>query len=198
MTCHTSRSSQGLSVSSCWSFCESIPRRSAMGSIDLRSPGSSSPSTYSAAPARRSLRPIGRTKGARKPGNPWAWSRQFASVHFMTWKTTAGPQECQYILNIVILGACLSRRRCNALPILVGKAVLVPLRVETEVLKHLQVLLYRLIGSREVIADHQRAGARAEDQALQIPQVHGSPCGNHDFLLRQDKPKTSNRLQNLQ
>src|ERR1019366_7220189 len=85
------------------SFCESTPRRSAIGSIDLRSPGSNSPSTYSAAPSRRSLRPIGRAKGARKPGNPLAWSRQFASVHFMTEKTTASAKEGQYLLNIVIL-----------------------------------------------------------------------------------------------
>src|ERR1019366_7842284 len=103
IACHTSRSCHGLSVSSCWGFCESTPRRSAIGSIDLRSPGSNSPSTYSAAPSRRSLRPIGRAKGARKTGNALAWSRQFASVHFVTEKTTASAKEGQYLLNIVIL-----------------------------------------------------------------------------------------------
>src|ERR1017187_8874368 len=108
MACHTSRSSQGLSASSCWSFCEATPKRSAMGSIDLPSPGSNSPSTYSAAPSRRSLRPIGRAKGARKPGNAFAWARQFASVHFITEKTTAATQRSQYTLNIVIL----DRRLC--------------------------------------------------------------------------------------
>ena len=37
-------------------------------------------------------------------GNAFAWLRQFASVHFMTEKTTAAAQECQHILNRVILG----------------------------------------------------------------------------------------------
>jgi len=38
-------SSQGLSVMNCCSFCESTPKRSAMGPMDLRCPGMSNPST---------------------------------------------------------------------------------------------------------------------------------------------------------
>src|SRR5271157_1665687 len=42
---HISSSLHGLSVTNCCSLCESTPSRSAMGMIDLRCPGISSPST---------------------------------------------------------------------------------------------------------------------------------------------------------
>ena len=81
ITCHTASASHGLSVTNCCSFWESTPKRSAIGSIDLRSPGSSNPSIYSAAPSLRSLRPIGSAKGARKRGNSSACFRQCFAVH---------------------------------------------------------------------------------------------------------------------
>src|SRR5581483_10089145 len=47
--------------------------------------------------------------------------------------------------------------------VLVHELVLVPARVQAEVLEHLEILFHRLIEGGEIIADHQRAGARGED-----------------------------------
>src|ERR1043165_5956515 len=82
--------------------------------------------------------------------------------------------------------------------LLIAEAMLVPARIEAEVLEHLQILFDRLIERGEIIADHQRAGAGQEDHALRVTQVHGAASGDHDFLPRQNETEARDGLQNLQ
>ena len=81
---------------------------------------------------------------------------------------------------------------------LVAETVAVPTWVEAEVFEHLQVFLDRLVERGEIIADHQRARAGHEDQALRVTQVHRASAGDHDFLPRQNEPEAGNGLQNFQ
>src|SRR5438128_5305053 len=81
---------------------------------------------------------------------------------------------------------------------LIGKAVLIPIRIEAEVLEHLKILFHGLVQCGEIISDHERAGASHKDHALQVAQIHGAPTRDHDFLPRQDETKTGNRFQNFE
>src|SRR5213593_424036 len=66
-------------------------------------------------------------------------------------------------------------------PILIGE-VMIPMRIQTQIFEHLQILFYGLIESRQVIAHHERAGAGGKHQALEVSQIHGASTGDHDFL----------------
>src|SRR5258706_2553793 len=76
--------------------------------------------------------------------------------------------------------------------------MLIPVRIQAEVFKHLQVLFDGLVKCSKIIADHQCAGAGHKDHALHVAQINRSAAGDHDFLPRQDKTETGNRLENLQ
>src|SRR5581483_7902804 len=78
--------------------------------------------------------------------------------------------------------------------ILIAEAVMIPARVKSEIFQHLQILLDRLIEGGQVIADHQRAGAGHEDEALSVPEIHCASARDHDFLARQDETETGDRL----
>ena len=82
--------------------------------------------------------------------------------------------------------------------ILVAEAVLVPTRVEAEILQHLEVLFDRLIQRREVIADHERAGASHEDHALEIAEIYGASAGDHDFLFRENEAEAGDCFEDFE
>ncbi len=54
-----------------------------------------------------------------------------------------------------------------------------------------------MIQSGQVIANHQRAGTRHEDHALQVAQIDRAPSCDHDFLLGQDEAEAGNGFEDL-
>src|SRR5262249_4353351 len=73
--------------------------------------------------------------------------------------------------------------------LLVAKAVLVPARIEAQILEHLQVLLDRLIKRCQIVANHQRACSCGKYHALETAQIDRPPAGDHNFLAGQNKPE---------
>src|SRR5437773_107490 len=82
--------------------------------------------------------------------------------------------------------------------ILITKPMFVPVRVKAEVFEHLQIFLDGLIQGGEIVSDHEGAGAGHENEALGVAKIYGAATGDHDFLARQDKTETGNRLENLE
>ena len=68
--------------------------------------------------------------------------------------------------------------------------MLVPRGIQAQIFEHLEILLDRLIKGRQIISDHQRAGASQENQALELAQVDRSTAGDLDFLFRQNESET--------
>ena len=75
--------------------------------------------------------------------------------------------------------------------------MVLPVRVQAEVLEHLQIFFHGLIQRGEVVADHERARPGREDHALEVAQVHGAPTGDHDFLTRQHEAPARDGFQYL-
>src|SRR5581483_5931557 len=84
------------------------------------------------------------------------------------------------------------------LSLLVRKAVFVPTGIQAEVFEHLKIFFDGLIEGGQIVANHERAGASHEHQALEIPQINGAATGDFDFLSWQDKAKTSNCFENFE
>src|SRR5579884_1013107 len=103
-------------------------------------------------------------------------------------------QECkEALLASLALVVTTSATAC----FLVRETVLVPVRIEAQILEHLQVFFYGLIQRREVISNHQCAGARCEHHSLHVAQIHRASARDHDFLPRQNEPETRDRLQDF-
>ena len=104
----------------------------------------------------------------------------------------------EHVLNIESARRSSHQRFClSAARLLIGKSVIVPIRVQAEVPQHLQVLFDGLVQGGQIISNHQRAGARHENHALHIAQIHGATARDHDFLARQNVTETGNRLEDF-
>src|ERR1044071_2052591 len=72
------------------------------------------------------------------------------------------------------------------------------MRIQPEVLQHLEGFFDGLIESREIIANHQGTGACHEDEALEVSQVNSASTGYLDFLFGKDKPEAGDRFENFE
>ena len=73
----------------------------------------------------------------------------------------------------------------------------VPVRIQAQILQHLQILFHRLVQRRQIIAHHHGARAGHENHALGVAQIHRPPAGDHDFLPRQNEPETGDGFQDF-